>query len=189
MVRYIFLCIAAPEYEHDVFAPCREGTYSRIGKLLPAAALVTARLMCPHGERGVEQQHALLCPSHKASTLRRGLSEVAAYLAEDIYERRREPYSVVHREAKPVCLSRLMIRVLTDNHRLYLVERAQVEGIEDKFPGRVTRAGGILRAYKSRKGCKVGFVKLCGKLRVPRRLNPDIHGLKCLYETSKHQEQ
>ena len=45
-------------------------------------------------------------------------------------------YSVVNGETKSVCLTRSVIRILSDDYYFYLIERTKVESIEDQFSRR-----------------------------------------------------
>ncbi len=53
---------AAPEDEHDVVGLVADRADHLVGERLPSRALVRRGLPGAHGERGVEQQHALACP-------------------------------------------------------------------------------------------------------------------------------
>ena len=55
--------ITAPKDKHQVLlilAECLDGS---IGKLLPAFALMTCRLMGTNSQRGIEKQYSLFCPA------------------------------------------------------------------------------------------------------------------------------
>ena len=41
-----------------------------------------------------------------------------------------------------------MVRILTDNHHLYIIKRAKIEGIEYQTSGRITRRMQIFLSYK-----------------------------------------
>ena len=45
-------------------------------------------------------------------------------------------YSVVNGETKSVCLTRSVIRILSDDYYFYLIERTKVESIEYQFSRR-----------------------------------------------------
>ena len=55
--------ITAPKDKYQVLlilAECLDGS---IGKLLPAFALMTCRLMGTNSQRGIEKQYSLFCPA------------------------------------------------------------------------------------------------------------------------------
>ena len=88
--------------------------------------------MSPYCECGIQQQYSLLCPSCKVAGVWDRRAEVELYLLEDVLQRWWKRYAVAHREAQSVSLSRFVIRVLSDDDHFHLVERTQVEGVEDK---------------------------------------------------------
>ena len=54
---------ATPKHKDNACALLRQCLYGGIGEQFPATVLVRACLMGTHGERGVEQQHALFGPT------------------------------------------------------------------------------------------------------------------------------
>ena len=105
--------------------------------------------MRPHGERGVEQQHALFSPACEVAAFGHGCAEVLLYLLEDVLQRRRERHTVVHGEAESLCLSLLMVRILPNDDHLHLVEGTEVEGVEDEVARRIACGGAIFVAHKT----------------------------------------
>ena len=67
-------CIAAPKHVDKMVALRSERLDGRIGKGLPAYLGVAVGLMCANGERGVEEQYALTCPTNETAIRRNGLS-------------------------------------------------------------------------------------------------------------------
>ena len=116
-----------------MFSLFGQGADGGIGEFLPTLALVRACLMGADGEGGVQQKYTLIGPTGKVSAFGYGDAQVVLNFLEDVLEGRREGYSVVHREAKAMRLSRPVIRVLPDDDYLGLVERTEVEGIEYQF--------------------------------------------------------
>ena len=123
----------------------------------------------------VEQQHALLGPAHEAPALGRRRAEVGLYLLEYVDERRRKGHAVVHREAQSLRLPRLMVGVLADDNGLHLVERTQVEGVEDEPPRRITRAPAVLVVNERRQGGEIRFVELGADVPPPALLYLYVH--------------
>ena len=142
--------IAAPQHIHQVLAVLCQCLYSGIGKLLPTQRRVTVGLMSANGKRCIKQQHALLGPT--------------------ILQRGRKLDTVLNRETQSVCLSWLVIGVLTDNHYLYLVERTQVKGIKYQFAWGIARSSLILLSHSLSKLRKVRLFKLATKVSLPRFL-------------------
>ena len=159
--------IAAPENEHEVLALGAERADGGIGELLPAVTLMTRRLMRTHRERCVQQEHALLSPARQVARRRDRLSEVELYLLEDVLKRRRKRHACRHREAQTLRLTRLVVRVLTDNHHLHRVERTEVEGVEDERTRRIARRCGIFLAHEVGELGEIGLLKLRSDMLAP----------------------
>lgn len=170
------LRVAAPEYEHDVVSVGRQLAYYGVGKLLPTPLLVAAGHMRAHRQRGIEQQHALLCPAHEVSAAWHGHAEVALYLLEYVDKRRRKRHAIVHREAQPVGLPRLMVRVLAYYHNLNLAERAKVEGVEDEPSWGITRGAFVFVAHKFDKVGEIRFLELLAYMLLPALFYLYVHG-------------
>ena len=118
--------------------------------------LMRSRLMCPHCQRGVEKQNSLIRPSSQIPTSQRYVkSQVAVYLLDDIHQRRRHLHSLRDTEAESMRLPRLMIRVLSQNHHLHLVERGAVEGGEDVA---TLRIAGVLGSLLDKEFLELGKV-------------------------------
>ena len=79
----------APEDEHDALRLGVHGGEHLVGEHLPPLALVRRRLPGAHGQRRVEQQHALTGPRLQRSMVGGLDAEVVAQLLEDVDERRR----------------------------------------------------------------------------------------------------
>ena len=131
--------------------------------------------MGTHGERGVEQQHALAGPPREVAVLRHGHAKVIANLAEDVLQRRGEGHAGLHGEAQPMGLSRLMVGVLADDDHLHLVEGTEVEGIEDETGRRVAAHGLVLLTHGLGQLCEIGLLKLALQLSLPRLFYLYIH--------------
>ena len=136
---------------------------------------MTVGLMCSNGQGGVEQQYALFCPTCQIPTQRNGCSKVVLYLLEDVLQRRRKHHPVVHRETQAVGLSWFMIRILSDNHHLHLVERTEIEGIEDQSARWVTGGGIVLLSYPLGQLREIRLLKLLLQMPLPRFLYLYIH--------------
>ena len=110
--------------------------YHGVGERLPAMILMRASYVLTHCQRSVEQEHALLCPATQTAVIHpfavlhayrrqfRHCADIGFHLFENVYQRRRQFYSVLDREAQTLCLPCSMVRVLSEYDYLYLVYRA-----------------------------------------------------------------
>ena len=131
--------------------------------------------MGTNGERCIKKQHALLSPTGKIARCRNFLAQISLYLFKDILERWRELYAVLYRETQSVGLSRLMIRVLTNDNNLNLIKRAQVKGIENQLTWRIAGCSLILLSHSSSELRKVRFIKLVLQILLPRFFYLYVH--------------
>lgn len=162
--------IAAPQHIHQVLAVLCQCLYSGIGKLLPAQLRMAVGLMSANGKRCIQQQYALLGPTGKIARCGDRCTKVGLNLLEDILQRGRKLDTVLNRETQAVCLSWLVIGILTDNHHLHLVERTQVKGIKYQFAWGIARSSLILLSHSLSKLRKVRLFKLATKVSLPRFL-------------------
>ena len=175
-----FLCVAAPK-DKDQPVPLRgEAANYGIGKLFPAVPLVRPGLMSAYGERGVEQQHALLRPAAQAAGGGHGAAQVVGYFLKNVLQRRGKSHAVGHREAQAFCLPLLVVRVLPEDYHLDLVEGAKVEGVENLPSRRIAHALPVLRVHKVDELPKIRRGKLVAQPLVPTGFNFDGHGGKDL---------
>lgn len=91
------------------------------------------------GEARIQEEDSLVRPVFKIAALRNGNSQIVVQFLEDVYERRGRFDAVGNREAQPVGLSRVVVRVLSDDDRLDLIDGAFVEGGENLGAGRIDR--------------------------------------------------
>jgi hypothetical protein len=68
-----------------------------------------------------------------------------------------------------------MVGVLPDDNHLHLMERAQVEGIENPFSRRIARAAPVLRLHRLREANEVILLKFRGQLFFPTLFYLYIH--------------
>ena len=153
--------ITAPEEEYEPLSLLRERTDGGIGELLPPVVLVRAGGMGAHRERGVEQQHPLVCPTAEVSTGGGdGKTEVVVYLLDDIDQRWRHTHTVGDREAQSLRLPRLVVGVLPKDDDFHLVERRAVEGGKDKTARGIAGVRLALLDEECLEVCKIVGLKL-----------------------------
>ena len=172
----LLLGIGTPKDEHQVLPLVGQCTDGCVGKFLPTLALVRACLVSTYGECGVQHQHALFSPSGEVSARRNLNAEVALDFLEDILKGGWKGHAVVHREAKPVCLSGAMIGVLPDDDYLCLMKRAEVEGIKDEFARRVDGGGAIFGTHEVGQPDEIILLKFGVQLLFPAFFYLYIHG-------------
>ena len=176
----LLLGVSSPKDEHQVFPLFGQGTDGGIGKLLPTLALVRTCLMGTDGERGIEQEHPLVGPTGEVSARRDVDAQVALDFLEDVLKGRREGHAVVHGETESVCLSGTVVRVLPNNHHLSLMERTEVEGIENEFPRRIDGRCAVFCTHKIGEADEIVLFKFGGKLLFPAFFYLYIHGFLVL---------
>ena len=84
----------------------------------------------PHGEHGVEKEHAVLSPRHKTG---RSVfnARLVADLLEDILKRRRSGHARFYGKAKPVRLPFPVVGVLPEDDRFHAFVRCVTQRVED----------------------------------------------------------
>jgi len=127
----------APKQKDEVFANLRKSLDYRVRELLPANACVTCRHVGAHRERSVQKQNSLVGPAFQIAMWWRCDAEVVVQFLEYVHEGWRRLNSKRHREAKPVSLTRIVIRVLSNDDCLDFIDWAIVEGCKN------LRSGGI----------------------------------------------
>lgn len=116
--------------------------------------------MGTHGQCGVEQKDTLLSPTSKIAGWRNGRTQVCLNLRKNVAKGWWKRYSVIHGEAKSMCLTRLMIGVLPDEHDFHAVQWAEIKSIKDELAWRIACAIGILRLDKLDKLLEIRLVEL-----------------------------
>ena len=86
LVNHIRLatCETAPKHIDEVLALRGQRANGRISKSLPTQLRVAVGLMGAHGERGVEQQNALLGPARQVARRGDGRAEVVVDFLENV---------------------------------------------------------------------------------------------------------
>ncbi len=178
--RSLTTCGRTPQEEHHIFALARNGADNGIRKYFPTLSAVTESLMCTHREAGVQEEHALLCPTRQVATCGDGSSRLCLHLLHNIAQRWRKGDSVLHREAKSMRLPHIVVRVLPQNHNAHIRQRCLPKGIENKPPWRKTCACGIFATHVFHQGAEIFFLKFGGKDCAPRRFDVYFHFIKHL---------
>ena len=127
-----------------------------IGELLPPFTLVRPCLMGAHGERGVEEQHALFCPLYQTARSWNGDSLVAGYFLKDVAQRWGMGNTLGNRETQTFGLTRFMIGILAQQYDFDFLKRAEVESSEYVFPWRITGGRLVFLAHEIGECLEVG---------------------------------
>ena len=160
--------IAAPQQEDQMLPGVAQRLDGGIRKGIPAEARMAVGEVGTHGERGVEQQHALPGPAREVAVRWNWRSQIVVYLLEYVDERWWHQHTVGHRETQSHGLSGFMVGVLSEDDHFHLVERAQAEGIEDTLSGRITGVLLVLLPHGIDEAGKIRLVKLCTYILLPR---------------------
>lgn len=162
--------IAAPKQEDNMGTFTGDGLDDGIRELFPSFPLVRSGNMLAHGQCGVEEQHSLFRPSAERTVIEFpavGIlynlwngAYVVLYLFENVDKGRWQRYACLDRKAQTFRLTCTMVWVLPYYYDLHLVNRTEVEGIENLVPGRITSVMAVFLAYKTGESDKVIFVKL-----------------------------
>ena len=129
--RLLALCRSAPQEEYHRLFALIEMRNDTIGKFFPADALMRVRLIFAHRQDCIEKKHTLLSPMPETTVIRHFAAEIALKLLEDIDERRRWFYARLDRKTQSVCLTRAVIRVLSQDNDLHLIVRRIMHRIEN----------------------------------------------------------
>lgn len=176
-VLFLFLSLAAPEYEHKRLFARAELFYYAVGKRLPSAIAMRVRLSRTYGKSGVEEQNALLRPTRQiACGSAHVRADVGGKFLVNVYKRRRKLYSAADRKRKTVRLSGIYVRVLSDDNYFYILERHVTERRENK---RTRRIYGIFRIFFFHEFFELREVRLVlffGKNTVPVVSDFKFHG-------------
>ena len=117
---FFALCRRSPQNKHDRPILCVDCHDRCICKFLPADSSVGICLMRPHRQHRIEHQYSLLGPFCQTPVVRNGTAQIILQLFININQRRRHLHSLFHREAQPVRLIEIVVRVLPQNHYLHI---------------------------------------------------------------------
>ena len=107
-----FLRMTAPEHEHQPLAMGVELRNDPIRESFPPPIGMRVRLPCLNSKHGVEQQHALLCPTlQKAVPGNDEAFDIVTQLLIDIAQGRGNIHPRLHRKGKPVGLPGAVVGV------------------------------------------------------------------------------
>ena len=151
-----------------MFTFSTDQTDDGIRKLFPTTFLMTGCHMSTNGQRSIQEQDALFCPSGQIARLWNRFAKVCLNLLKNIAQRRRKWHAIVDRKAQAMRLLRLVIRVLSDEHHLYFGQRTEIKSIEDECARGIASSLCILRLYKLNQLFKIGFVELWLEFFKPR---------------------
>ena len=169
--------VGAPKQEDEIVAVAGESVNGGIRECLPSDSGIGFWGMFAHGQRGIEQKHALTGPAGKVAVSGERGSRIVGDLLEYVDERRGHLDARSHGEAKAVGLTRPVIGILTDYDHLGVVERRGIEGGENLGARGIDRHGrvGIVGPDAIRKGFEIWEVELVGKVPFPAGFDFDVH--------------
>ena len=167
--------IGTPQQEDQMLAAFVQAADDGIGELFPAMSLMAAGLVGPDGEHGVEQQHALMCPTGEVAAGGDGRTGLLLDFLEDVLQGWGEGHAVIYRKAKAVGLTLVVIGVLSQYDHFYIVKGCGMKGIEDEAARRVAGSGGIFRTHKLYQLLEVGLLKLRRELCLPALFYLYVH--------------
>ena len=169
------LGIASPKHKDNVRSLIIKGLYSSVREFLPTFSLMTTRFVSFHREGGIKQEYPLFSPMGKVARRRDWFAQIAVEFLINIDQRWWSRHTLLHREAKPMCLIYIMIGVLPDNHHAHFVKRTKVKSTKNMLCRWETLARGISMAHKVGEQLEVRFVELGLQDLSPALVNTHIH--------------
>lgn len=153
------LSVVTPEDKNQMVFGGGEAVNNGVGKLFPAFILVGAGLMGANGEGGVEEKHPLLGPTLEVAGLGEIKAEIGFYFFVDIDKGGGESNAVGYGKGEAVSLAGAVIWILAEDDNLNFINGETVQGIKNKFRGRVNRAVFIFLFNKLGEVFKIGLIK------------------------------
>ncbi len=89
---------SSQQKDHSLFF-IGDGFDDSIRKGMPSDILMGIRLVFSYRQAGIQQEYSLLCPFGQVSTFRRNNSYIILQFLENIFQRRRLPYSILNGKA------------------------------------------------------------------------------------------
>ena len=118
---HFLLGVSSPQQENYGLFALIEKLYHPVREYLPAHALVGISLSLPNSQNSVHKQNAAVSPLFQVPVGRGRYTQIGVQLLINVLERRRDSRAFLNRKAKPVSLTRSVVRILPDNDRLYVV--------------------------------------------------------------------
>ena len=141
--RFFASGVAAPEHENHRLGLVAQRLYHAVGKDFPPFAFVAVGFSAAHGERRVEQQHALFRPADEAAVF----AEMGAVFGVDFFEyvdqAGRRLNAGLHGKRQTVRLTFAVIGVLTQNDNFDVVVIGCFQRGKDPLFGRINRVFGV----------------------------------------------
>lgn len=163
----LFLCVAAPEQEHEMFFLVGEGFDSGVCEGFPALVLVRPCLVSFYGESCIEKKNTLLREIGEVTCFWHVASNVANDFFVDIQKRWRNINAVLNGKGEAVGLAWAMVRVLPKNDDANFVEGRLCEGFKNLCRRWVDFASLIGAANKIGNFFEVGFGEFILQNRLP----------------------
>lgn len=171
-----FLGELAPEEEDDMFFAGRHLRDHGIGELGPADLGVAHGFIGAYGERGIEEEDALLGPVSEVAVVGDGHTDILTQFFKDIDEGGWRGDGFLDGEAEAVGLAGAMVGVLSQQDDLDLIEGSSVEGVEDKAAGRIDRPVAHLFVFEQGGDlAEIGFAEFRAEKFFPAFFYLDVH--------------
>ena len=128
--------------------------------------------MRPHSKHRVQHKHTLLRPFRQAAMVRNRTSQIIVELLIYIHKRRRDLHTFLHREAQSMRLAVVMVRILPEDHHLYIFKRRQMERIKNVLCGRKYKPCPVFMIHRIKKFLVIWFGKFSFQSLVPVSVYP-----------------
>lgn len=159
--------ISPPQHKDDPLWLQVDHTNDLIGKGLPTLVAMRRRLVCPHGEHGVQQQNSLAGPSVKVAMIRRRHPKIGFEFLVNVSQRRRDLHPTANRETQAMGLAGPVIGVLTEDQHLGLGIWSEAQRSEHRVVWREDLKCSPLVLNKSLKLRPIWLVELLTQDRIP----------------------
>ncbi len=167
------LGLRAPEHEDNRTILFVHGPQNGIGELLPPLSFMGIGGMRTHGQNRVQHEHTLLRPVHQITVVRHAAADIVMKLLVNVDKGGRQRLlRWQHGKTQAVCLPRLVVRILSQDHHLHLCERCQMQCVENILRRRIDNLCLILPLYKGIKLTIIGLPEFTLQSRQPVIGNP-----------------
>ena len=121
---------SSPEKIYDWAVLFIQGLDNGVCELFPADSSVGECLVRTDSKDCVQKEYALFCPFFQTAIVWDVAAKITVKFFIDIYQGRRDVYVFSYGEAETVCLTVIMIRVLSQDHYLHLMKWCKMKRIK-----------------------------------------------------------